>query len=157
MTQARPGNTANLKAAAARRHQAAAQRAGAGLDKLICSGEQVTFRAVARASGVSLEFLYSYLPIRSRIEHLRAQQQAPAQAARPATGPDEPGKASSVIRTLSAELTALKARHRAEVTRLRQELEAAHGENLLLRRRLGHSNAGTDVMPQGRTPAPPGT
>ena len=44
MTQDRPGNTANLKAAAARRHQAAAQRAEAGLDKLIRSGEQVTFR-----------------------------------------------------------------------------------------------------------------
>ncbi len=43
-----------------------------------------------------------------------------------------------MIRTLSAELTAVKARHRADVARLRQELEVAHGENLLLRRRLGH-------------------
>jgi hypothetical protein len=157
MTQARPGNTANLKAAAARRHQAAAQRAEAGLDTLIRSGEQVTFRGLASASGVSLEFLYNHPPIRSRIEHLRARQQAAAPPARPAASSGEPGQASNVIRTLSAELTALKARHRAEVTRLRQELEAAHGENLLLRRRLGHPPAGTDITPHGPAPAPPGT
>jgi uncharacterized protein DUF6262 len=154
MTQARPGNTANLKAAAARRHQAAAQRAEAGLDKLIRSGEQVTFRGLARASGVSLEFLYSHPPIRSRIEHLRARQQTAAPASRPAAGTGEPGPASSVIRTLSAELTALKARHRAEVARLRQELEAAHGENLLLRRRLGHLPAEPE-SPQGQAQPPP--
>ncbi len=42
--------------------------------------------------------------------------------------------------TLTAQLTDLKRRHREEITRLRRELEAAHGENLILRRRLtaGH-------------------
>jgi hypothetical protein len=157
MTQARPGNTANLKAAAARRHQAAAQRAEAGLDKLIRSGEQVTFRGVARTAGVSLEFLYGNTPIRSRIEHLRARQQAAAPASHPVAGTGQPGQASSVIRTLSAELAALKAQHRAEIARLRQELEAAHGENLLLRRRLGHLPAAADATPTGPPPVPPGT
>ena len=93
MTQDRPGDTANLKAAAARRHQAAAQRAEAGLDKPIRSEEQVTFRAVARAFGVSLEFLYSHPPIRSRIgtsapsrtpPRPPAPRPAPASPARPA-------------------------------------------------------------------------
>jgi hypothetical protein len=72
MTQQRPGNTANLKAAAGRRHQAAVTRAEAGLQKLTHSGQQITFRGVAKAAGVSLEFLYNHPQLRSRIEHLRA-------------------------------------------------------------------------------------
>jgi hypothetical protein len=53
--------------------------------------------------------------------------------------------------SLNAELTALKARHHAEVTRLRRELEAAHGENLLLRR-LGHPPA--TATPPGHPGSP---
>jgi len=45
---------------------------------------------------------------------------------------------SSVVRTLTAQLSALKQRHRDEVHQLRQALEAAQGEILELRRRLGH-------------------
>ena len=55
----------------------------------------------------------------------------------PAPGPDQP---SSVIRTLTAQLTDLKRRHRDETDALKQALEAAHGENLELRRRLGHQD-----------------
>ena len=138
MTQQRPGNTANLKAAAERRHQAAETRAEAGLQKLARSGQQITFRGVAKAAGVSLEFLYNHPQLRSRIEHLRAQQQTTAAPSQPAAGPGPASQASSAIRTLTTELTASKARHRAEVEQLRQALAAAHGENLLLRRRLGH-------------------
>lgn len=43
-----------------------------------------------------------------------------------------------MIRTLTAQLAELKLRHRDEITTLRQALAAAHGENLELRRRLGH-------------------
>ena len=138
MTQQRPGNTANLKAAAERRHQAAVTRAEVGLQQLTRSGQQITFRGVAKAAGVSLEFLYNHPQLRSRIEHLRAQQQTTTAPARPAADPGPASQDSSVIRTLTAELAASKARHRAEVEQLRQALAAAHGENLLLRRRLGH-------------------
>ncbi len=147
MTQQRPGNTANLEAAAARRHQAAVTRAEAGLQKLTRSGQQITFRGVARAAGVSLEFLYNHPELRSRIEHLRAQQQTTLAPARPAPDPGTASQTSSVVRTLTAELTASRASHRTEVEQLRQALAAAHGENLLLRRRLGQT---------GR-PSPPGT
>lgn len=147
MTQQRPGNTANLEAAAARRHQAAVTRAEAGLRKLTRSGQQITFRGVARAAGVSLEFLYNHPELRSRIEHLRAQQQTTPAPARPAPGPGTASQTSSVVRTLTAELTASRASHRAEVEQLRQALAAAHGENLLLRRRLGQTGQ----------PSPPGT
>lgn len=45
-----------------------------------------------------------------------------------------------MIRTLTAQLAELKRRHRDEISTLRQALEAAHGANLELRRRLGHQN-----------------
>jgi hypothetical protein len=154
MTQQRPGNTANLKAAAARRHQAAVTRAEAGLQKLTQSGQQITFRGVAKAAGVSLEFLYNHPQLRSRIEHLRAQQQTTAAPARPAADPGPASQASSVIRTLTAELTASKARHRAEVEQLHQALAAAHGENLLLRRRLGHPHQGSPAGTAGTSATP---
>ncbi len=154
MTQQRPGNTANLKAAAARRHQAAVTRAEAGLQKLARSGQQITFRGVARAAGVSLEFLYNHPQLRSRIEHLRAQQQTTAPSARPAADPGPASQASSVIRTLTAELTASKARHRAEVEQLHQALAAAHGENLLLRRRLGQPDQGSPAVTAGISVTP---
>ena len=75
MTQIRPGNPANLKAAAARRRTAAETRAEQGLDQVIRSGERITFRNIAATAGVSLEFLYNHPELRSRIEHLRTQQQ----------------------------------------------------------------------------------
>ena len=154
MPQQRPGNTANLKAAAARRHQAAVTRAEAGLQKLTHSGQQITFRGVAKAAGVSLEFLYNHPQLRPRIEHLRARQQTTAAPARPAADPVPASQASSVIRTLTAELTASKARHRAEVEQLHQALAAAHGENLLLRRRLGHPHQGSPAGTAGTSATP---
>lgn len=45
-----------------------------------------------------------------------------------------------MIRTLTTQLTELKRRHREETGALKQALEAAHGENLELRRRLGHQD-----------------
>ena len=72
--------------------------------------------------------------LRRRVEQLRAQQRAT-----PPPGPDkpDPDQPSSVIRTLTSQLTDLKRRHREETAQLRQALEAAHGEIIDLRRRLG--------------------
>ena len=41
------------------------------------------------------------------------------------------------MRTLTLQIAALKRRHRDEVAQLRQDLAAAHGEILALRRTLG--------------------
>jgi hypothetical protein len=57
-----------------------------------------------------------------------------AAVAVPRVDPDAP---SSVVRTLTLQTAALKRRHRDEVAQLRQDLAAAHGEILALRRRLG--------------------
>jgi hypothetical protein len=132
-------NPDNLRLAAARKSAAAQARAEQGLRELVRRGQPVTFRGLAQTAGVSLEFLYRHPELRRRVEQLRAQQQS-----RP---PDPPGRVdpdqpSSVIRTLTAQITELKRRHREEVQALKQALEAAHGENLELRRRLGHRQDG---------------
>jgi len=134
-----PGNPANLHKAAAARTAAAAARAEAALTAMIKAGQPVTFRGLAARAGVSLDFLYRNTAIRARIEHHRTAQpprQQPGPAALP--GQDHP---ASVVRTLTAQLADLRRRHHEETTALRQALEQAHGENLLLRRRLaaGHN------------------
>ena len=148
MTIQRPGNLGNLKAAAAARTTATLTRADAGLREMLRTGQPITFRGLARHAGVSLDFLYSSTALRQRIQQLRDQQrtQPGSTTSRGDTSGDDlagvasPETTSSVVATLTAQLTDLKRRHREETARLRRELEAAHGENLLLRRRLaaGH-------------------
>lgn len=129
------GNPANLRTAAAAKSAAARARAENGLRQMRRRGDPITFRSLAQTAGVSLDFLYRTPEIRSQVEQLRARQQATPAARTPAPGADQAG---SVIRTLTTQLTELKRRHREEISALKQALEAAHGENLELRRRLGH-------------------
>jgi hypothetical protein len=131
------GNPGNLRRAAAAKSAAAKARAENGLRQMCRRGDPVTFRSLAQTAGVSLDFLYRTPEIRSQVEQLRTRQRAKPPARTPAPGPDQP---SSVIRTLTTQLTELKRRHRDEIDALKQALEAAHGENLELRRRLGHQH-----------------
>ena len=131
------GNPDNLRRAAAAKSSAAQARAENGLKQMRRRGDPITFRGLAQTAGVSLDFLYRTPEIRRQVEQLRAGQQATPAARAPTPGADQPG---SVIRTLTAQLTELKRRHREEITALKQALEAAHGENLELRRRLGHQD-----------------
>lgn len=131
------GNPANLRKAASAKSAAARSRAETGLRQMRRRGDPITFRGLAQTAGVSLDFLYRTPAIRAQVEQLRARQQATPAPRTPASSPDQP---SSVIRTLTAQLTELKRRHREEISVLKQALEAAHGENLELRRRLGHQN-----------------
>ena len=140
------GNPDNLRQAAARKSAAAQARAEQGLREIIRRNEPITFRGACDASGgVTLhsDFLYRCTPIRQRVQQLRAQQQnTPPPAAATPTRDETP---SSVVRTLTAQLTELKRRHRDEINALKQALEAAHGENLELRRRLGTHRARDDT------------
>ena len=141
------GNPDNLRQAAARKSAAARTRAEQGLRDMIRRNEAITFRGLAQTAGVSLDFLYRHAPIRQRVEHLRAQQQnTPTPAAPTADAP------SSVVRTLTAQLTALKQQHRDEVHQLRQALETAHGEILDLRRRASRRHV--EPSPQASTGTP---
>ena len=129
------GNADNLRQAAARKSAAARARAEQGLREMVRRGEPITFRGLAQTADVSLDFLYRCSDVRGRVEQLRSQQQRRPPAPLAGADPDQP---SSVIRTLSAQLAELKRQHRDEVHALNQALEAAQGENLELRRRLGH-------------------
>jgi hypothetical protein len=135
VSASRPGNLANLRKAAAARTAAATARAEAALDRMLRAGQPVTFRGLAAAASVSLDFLYRSPAIRQRVEQLRAGQACTAPADRsPRTRPDQPG---NVVAALTGELAQLKRRHREQIAELQRALQAAHGENLLLRRRLG--------------------
>lgn len=152
MTAQRPGNLENLRTAAAARTAATTARADAGLREMLRTGQPITFRGLARHAGVSLDFLYSSTALRQRIQQLRAQQRtqpvgsSPQDDGQVRTAAD-PESTSSVVAALTAQLTDLKRRHRDEITRLRRELETAHGENLTLRRRLtaGHVPASAET------------
>jgi hypothetical protein len=132
-----PGNTANLRKAAAARTAAAAARAENALAAMIKAGEPVTFRGLAAKSGVSLDFLYRNDGIRQRVEHHRS---ARPKREEPVESRDRQDQPSSVVRTLTAQFADFKRRHREETAALRQALEQAHGENLILRRRLASGN-----------------
>lgn len=122
-----------LRAAAVRKHQDAVQRAERAIRQLVKEGRPVTFKAVAEHAPCSTAFLYGHDELKRRITHLREQH---ARATRPAP-PVDPDAPSSVVRTLTQQIAALKRRHRNEVAQLRQDLAAAHGEILALRRGLG--------------------
>jgi hypothetical protein len=128
-----PGNTANLRKATAARTAAATARAENALTAMIREGEPVTFRGLAARAGVSLDFLYRNDGIRQRVERYRSARPKRDETAAGQERKDHP---SSIVRTLTAQLADLKRRHREETAALREALEQAHGENLLLRRRL---------------------
>ncbi len=125
-----------LKSAARRKSEEKTRLADVAIARLIKGGEPVTFHAVPREAGVSHAFLYNNTRLRARIEHQRRQQ-------RPAPDPTPTDNAAdnNIVAALSAENARLKAKHRAEVTALRQALEQAHGENLELRRQLARAGA----------------
>jgi hypothetical protein len=129
------GNPDNLRKAATRKSAATQARAEQGLIQMLREGQPITFRGLAQTAGVSLDFLYRHDDIRQRIEHLRAQQTRSDRPDR-INDSDHP---SSIVRTLTAQLAELKRRHREETQEIKQALEAAHGENLELRRRLTHA------------------
>lgn len=64
-----------IKKAAQAKSKGAADRAEAGIRSLLKSRSEINFRSVARAGGVSLDFLYNHPDLRRRIETLRSQQQ----------------------------------------------------------------------------------
>ncbi|MFI0420778.1 DUF6262 family protein [Spongiactinospora sp. 9N601] len=131
----RQARIAALTATARRKSAAKVKAAEAAIRHLIKTGTPVTFQEVARHAGVSHTFLYGNAGLRARIEHLRRHRPHwPREPAGHTTSArHEP---DNVVLALTAEITRLKAAHRAETAALREALEQAHGENLLLRRKL---------------------
>jgi hypothetical protein len=135
-----PGSTAAqrradaLRRAAQAKRQAATDRADAAIRKLVKTQQEISFRAVARTGGVSLDFLYATPGLRRRIETLRAQQTASTPAA--ATGPGPSQSDASIVHTLTIKLREERATRLAAVRGLEDKLAASHGEILRLRRVL---------------------
>lgn len=123
-----------LRRAAQAKRQAATARAEAGIRKLVKNQQEISFRAVARAGGVSLDFLYARSDLRGRIESLRAQQAAKTEEAPARTEAAE--TSGSLVSLLTRKLHEERAARRAAVQDLEQRLAAAHGELLRLRRQL---------------------
>jgi Family of unknown function (DUF6262) len=127
-----------LRRAAQAKRQAAATRADTAIRQLIKDQEDINFRSVARAAGVSLDFLYSNPSLRQRIEQLRAQQDT-----RPVPQPAAPPADSDIVHILTDKLRREQQARRAAVTQLEEQLAAAHGELLRVRRLLqqhGHTS-----------------
>lgn len=119
-----------LRAAAQAKRATATKRAEVALRKLIKTGEEINFRAVSSAAGVSVDFLYRHPELRARIEHLRSRQQR--EPSSPAAPPQPERDARGVVVALTARLRET----RVEVAELKAQLAAAHGELLTLRRQL---------------------
>jgi hypothetical protein len=102
---------------------------------LVKRGESVTFQAVQREAGVSHAFLYGSPDLRARIEHLRSRGRPGPTPANP------PDSESTLVLSLTAQITQLKKRHRQEIQTLKDALAQAHGENLELRRELARKGS----------------
>lgn len=142
-----------LRQAAAAKQERAIGNADKAIRHLSINGQDVTFRAVARAGNVSVNFLYNNPELRHRIERLRASTNVSRNQRTPPADLDP--ASNTVLRTLTAQLTAEKKARHEEVTQLRAQLAAAHGELLNLRRSVaanGHAGS-TDGMPPIRLPA----
>ena len=102
------GNPDNLRAAAHRKRTVATLRAEAALGELVARCQPVTFRGLAKAAGVSVDFLYRS-SLRPRIEEFRAA--APIAAA---SAEQAPSSDSQVVHALAAQLRELKRRPRRD-------------------------------------------
>lgn len=130
----------HLRAATTRRTEHAAEQAQKALARMIKNRQPVSFTAVAREAGVSTDFLYRHQRLRSRIERHRAKSGLGRNQRQP--GEELSGSSSSAVRALARRLEDERREHRIHTAELRRALEAAHGENLELRRRLARYEPG---------------
>lgn len=129
---ARERRAAALRQAVQAKRQAAVTRTETAIRALVKGKQDINFRSVARAAGVSLDFLYGNDDLRTRIEKLRDQQKA-----RHVPDPgSEHADSSDIVHILTEKLRQERDSRRASVSQLEEQLAAAHGELLRLRRLL---------------------
>ena len=124
-----------LRGAARDRTTRAEQAAEKGIRALIRDGGQISFAAVARASGVSTKFLHQHPELSERIRTLRAQQRGSTEARHEATATGE----SAIIAALRRQLREEQERHRVESAALRSRLAAQERQIAALYGRIGSS------------------
>ncbi|MER6075092.1 hypothetical protein ABT187_41075 [Streptomyces sp. NPDC001817] len=89
--------------------------------------------SIAKAVGVSTDFIYRHPVLRPQVEALRRARRdnGPAEAT---AHPDAEAAASTLVRRLIQQLATERRTHREEVTQLRTALATAQGGLLPLRR-----------------------
>lgn len=118
---------------AARDRTARAERAvEKGLRTLIKDGGQISFAAVARASGVSTKFLHQHPELSVRVHKLRDQQHGAGEEQHEETATGE----SAVIAALRRQLRDQQERQRAETKNLRARLAEQERQIAVLYGRL---------------------
>jgi Family of unknown function (DUF6262) len=120
----RADNTAQLIAAASRRHELARSKAIRAVRELDAAGTTVTFESVAAAAGVSRSWLYTQPDIRDEVLRLR-------DLGRRAPGTSLPARHRSSDASLLRRLEAATARNRElaqDNQRLRHQLAQALGQ-----------------------------
>lgn len=127
-------STQALAAATRRRRETAEQAVHKALRQARKAHSPVTVAAIARAAGVSTDFIYRHPELRPQVEALR-QARPPAG---PAATPDAAAAESTLIRRLTRQLADERRKRREEIAELRAALETAHGELLNLRRQLSN-------------------
>jgi hypothetical protein len=118
-----------LALAAARKHDATLARAATALRELDRAGGAINFQAVARAAGVSRQWLYQQPDLRREIEQLRTNSAN--------TAPGVPGGQRATEASLRQRIRSLldgNHRLRGESDGLRAELALAYGERRDARR-----------------------
>jgi Family of unknown function (DUF6262) len=111
-----------LAAAAARKHDVTLARAGAALRDLDRAGGVINFQAIARAAGVSRQWLYQQPDLRREIEQLRTANGNPGRAV-----PSSQRATEASLRQRIRSLLDENHRLRGESDELRAELALAYG------------------------------
>ncbi|MEO7015917.1 MAG: DUF6262 family protein [Leifsonia sp.] len=123
-----------LKRATQQRSTAAEHAVVHAIEAARTNGGRVTVAGIAKAAGVSADFIYRHPTLRPQVEMLRRTSRN--QHSREVDESEHDAAASTLVRRLTQQVTRERAEHRAELGRLRSALEAAHGELLQLRRQL---------------------
>ena len=116
--------TTALNAAAQRKSDAARSRVTDALRALDAHGGEITFQAVARAAGVSRQWLYTQPELRTEIEQLRAANDE--LGGRPTPARERASENS--LRHRNRALLEENQRLRTEIAAVRQELAVALGD-----------------------------
>jgi Family of unknown function (DUF6262) len=115
-------NVEGLRKSAQFRHQQTIQRTEQGIRLLLQDGKSINFNTVAQAAGVSTAWLYQHPEVRSRIEHLRAQQ-SERQVSAPKSKASDASK-DAMLATLRQRVKQVEAENRE----LKRQLEVLYGQ-----------------------------
>ncbi|MEU6340254.1 hypothetical protein ABZ883_04795 [Streptomyces sp. NPDC046977] len=130
--------TAALLNASAKKAKSARQRAETGLQEIVDSGDAVTFASVARAAGVSANYLRRQQDLALKIVKLRAQQRGQTHSDGRHCFSSAPVDACSYLLEQQANFAVELEELRRLNNDLRGQLESAKAEIEELRRRSRH-------------------